>query len=314
MNLKNLLKIDNLNKLLSIIDMVRWATNCFSISNIWYGHGTDNPLDESIQLILPILGLSPYVWNYVYNTKLTFQKRKLIFQLVYKRIKNRIPVVYLTNKTWFCGHELYIDQRVLIPRSPISELINNKFKSNGLKLEFIPKNILDLCTGSGCIAIACAYLFPNSNIDAIDISLDAINVTKHNIKLHGLENRITPIHSNLFDKLYIFHCYDLIITNPPYVNKKEIKYLPKEYLYEPQLGLISEDYGLDIINKILLNSFFYLKKHGILICEVGNQMKYIIKKYHFIKFKWLKMENGGIGIFKINRNTIEKIRKIKRKK
>ncbi|QJC29900.1 50S ribosomal protein L3 N(5)-glutamine methyltransferase [Enterobacteriaceae endosymbiont of Plateumaris sericea] len=307
-NLKKLLKIEIINELLSIKDMIRWSASCFSISNIWYGHGPNNPLDESIQLILPILGLPPYTLNNIWDAKLTLQERKLIFRLVFKRIKNRIPIVYLTNKTWFCGHELYIDRRVLIPRSPISELINNKFKFNGLKLKFTPKNILDLCTGSGCIAIACAYLFPNSYIDAIDISLDAINVTESNIELHGLEKRITPIHSNLFEKLHTSHSYDLIISNPPYVDKNELNYLPKEYSYEPQIGLIAEDNGLDIINKIIINSFFYLKKNGFLICEVGDKMKYIIKKYSFINFQWLKIKNGGIGIFKIDRNIIEKIR------
>ncbi|QJC29456.1 50S ribosomal protein L3 N(5)-glutamine methyltransferase [Enterobacteriaceae endosymbiont of Plateumaris pusilla] len=311
-NLKKILKIEIINELLSIKDMIRWSTSCFSISNIWYGHGTNNPLDESIQLILPILGLPPYILNNVWDAKLTLQERKLIFKLVSKRIKDRIPIVYLTNKTWFCGHELYIDRRVLIPRSPISELINNKFQFNGLKLNFTPKNILDLCTGSGCIAIACAYLFPKSYIDAIDISLDAINITEFNIKLHNLENRITPIHSNLFEKLHTSYSYDLIIANPPYVDKNELNFLPKEYSYEPQIGLLSEDNGLDLINKIIINSFFYLKKNGILICEVGNKMKYIIKKYHFINFQWLKIRNGGIGIFKIDRNIIEKIRIIQR--
>ncbi|QJC28116.1 50S ribosomal protein L3 N(5)-glutamine methyltransferase [Enterobacteriaceae endosymbiont of Plateumaris braccata] len=311
-NLKDLLQEKILNEFLSIKDMVRWSASCFSISNIWYGHGTNNPLDESIQLIFSILGLPPHIWNNICDAKLTLQERQLIFQLVSKRINDRIPVVYLTNKTWFCGHELYIDQRVLIPRSPISELINNKFQFNGLKLTFTPKNILDLCTGSGCIAIACAYLFPNAHIDAIDISLDAIHVAEYNIELHGLENRITPIHSNLFEKLYTFPTYDLIIANPPYIDKKELKYLPKEYSYEPQIGLISKDNGLDLINKIILNSFFFLKKKGFLICEVGNQIKYIKKKYHFVKFKWLKIKNGGIGIFKISRNTIKKIRIMKR--
>lgn len=295
--LKYILNEKIINELLSIQDIIRWITSCFSIANLWYGHGSDNPWDEAINLVLPLLGLPPYLWKKVYKSKLSFRERELIYQLVYKRIKKKIPVVYLTNKTWFCGHELYIDNRVLIPRSPIAELINNKFESVILPNNK-PKYILDLCTGSGCIAIACSYLFPNAHIDAVDISVKAINVAEHNIQLHGLENRITPICSNLFNKL-TKSTYDLIITNPPYVDKREIKYLPKEYLYEPKIGLFSKNKGMEIIDKIISQSPFYLKKNGILICEVGNKMFNIIEKYPKICFQWLKIKNGGIGIFKI---------------
>ncbi|QJC35639.1 50S ribosomal protein L3 N(5)-glutamine methyltransferase [Enterobacteriaceae endosymbiont of Donacia sparganii] len=295
--LQHLLKKKIIYELLSIQDIVRWIASCFSMSNLWYGHGNDNPWDEALNLVLPVLGLPPYLWINVYKSRLSLKERKLIFELVLKRIKKRIPVVYLTNKTWFCDHELYIDNRVLIPRSPISELINNKFKSI-ISSNSKPKYILDLCTGSGCIAIACAYLFPNAYIDAVDISIDAINVAEHNIQLHGLENRITPICSNLFDKLKK-STYDLIITNPPYVNKKDMAFLPKEYSYEPKIGLISNNNGIEIIEKIISKSPFYLKKNGILICEVGDKMLDIIEKYPNIYFQWLNIKNGGIGIFKI---------------
>ncbi|QJC34461.1 50S ribosomal protein L3 N(5)-glutamine methyltransferase [Enterobacteriaceae endosymbiont of Donacia crassipes] len=286
-----------IKELFSIQDVVRWIASCFSMADLWYGHGADNPWDEAINLVLPLLGLPPYIWNIVYKSKLSIKERKIIFELVIKRIKKKIPVVYLTNKTWFCGHELYIDDRVLIPRSPISELINNKFKSV-ISSYKNPKFILDLCTGSGCIAIACAYLFPNAHIDAVDISLDAINVVEYNIQLHGLENRITPICSNLFDKLPKY-TYDLIISNPPYVNKKDINFLPKEYLYEPKIGFISKNNGIEIIEKIISMSPFFLRKKGILICEVGDKMIKIIEKYPDIYFQWLNIKNGGVGIFKI---------------
>ncbi|QJC36453.1 50S ribosomal protein L3 N(5)-glutamine methyltransferase [Enterobacteriaceae endosymbiont of Donacia simplex] len=294
---KYLFNEEIINELLSIQDIVRWITSCFSVSNLWYGHGSNNPWDEALNLVLPLLGLPPYLWNNVRESKLSFKERKLIYQLVLKRIKKRIPVVYLTKKTWFCGHELYIDNRVLIPRSPIAELINNKFKSIIFPYKK-PKYILDLCTGSGCIAIACSYLFPNAHIDAVDISLDAINVAEYNIQLHGLEDRITPIYSNLFDKLKK-STYDLIITNPPYVDKKDIKFLPKEYLYEPKIGLFCKNNGIAIIEEIISKSPLYLKKNGILICEVGNKMLNIIEKYPKISFQWIDIKNGGIGIFKL---------------
>ncbi|QJC36865.1 50S ribosomal protein L3 N(5)-glutamine methyltransferase [Enterobacteriaceae endosymbiont of Donacia vulgaris] len=294
---KYLFNKEIINEFLSIQDVVRWITSCFNVSNLWYGHGNDNPWDEALNLVLPLLGLPPYLWNDVRASKLSLKERKWIYQLVLKRIKKRIPVVYLTKKTWFCGHELYIDNRVLIPRSPIAELINNKFKSIILPYKK-PKYILDLCTGSGCIAIACAYLYPNAHIDAVDISLDAINVAEYNIQLHGLENRITPICSNLFNKLKK-STYDLIITNPPYVDKQDIKFLPKEYLYEPKIGLFCKNNGIAIIEEIISKSPFYLKKNGILICEVGNKMLDIIEKYPEINFQWINIKNGGIGIFKM---------------
>ncbi|QJC34051.1 50S ribosomal protein L3 N(5)-glutamine methyltransferase [Enterobacteriaceae endosymbiont of Donacia cinerea] len=295
--LKHLFNEEIINELFSIQDIIRWITSCFSISNLWYGHGSDNPWDEALNLVLPSLGLPPYLWNNVRESKLSFKERKLIYQLVFKRIKKRIPVAYLTKKTWFCGHELYIDNRVLIPRSPIAELINNKFKSIILPHRK-PNYILDLCTGSGCIAIACSYIFPNAHIDAVDISTDAINVAEYNIQLHGLENRITPICSNLFHKLKK-STYDLIITNPPYVDKEDIKFLPKEYLYEPKIGLFCKNNGIAIIEKIISQSPLYLKKNGILICEVGDKMLDIIEKYPKICFQWINIKNGGIGIFKI---------------
>ncbi|QJC32832.1 50S ribosomal protein L3 N(5)-glutamine methyltransferase [Enterobacteriaceae endosymbiont of Donacia semicuprea] len=295
--LNDLLDKKIIHELLSIQDIIRWITSCFNMSNLWYGHGNDNPWDEALHLVFSFLDLPPYLWKKVYKAKLTLKERKLIFKLVLKRIKKKIPVVYLTKKTWFCGHELYIDNRVLIPRSPISELINNKFKSIIFPYKK-PKNILDLCTGSGCIAIACSYLFPDAYIDAVDISVDAINVAEYNIQLHGLENKITPICSNLFEKLEK-STYDLIITNPPYVDKKDINFLPKEYSYEPKISLISNNNGIEIIEKIISQSFSYLKKDGILICEVGDKMVDIIEKYPEKCFQWLHLKNGGIGIFKI---------------
>ncbi|QJC30355.1 50S ribosomal protein L3 N(5)-glutamine methyltransferase [Enterobacteriaceae endosymbiont of Neohaemonia nigricornis] len=299
--LSHVLHKDILNELSTIQDMTRWATTCFNISDIWYGHGNLNPWDEAIQLILPILGLPPYLWNKIYQSKLIYNERKLIYNKVYKRITKHIPVSYLTNKAWFCGHELYIDNRTLIPRSPIAELINNNFNNIIFNK---PKYILDLCTGSGCIAIACAYLFPDAHIDAVDISINAINVAEHNIYLHGLEHHITPIYSNLFDNLHIKH-YDLIISNPPYIDKKDIKYLPKEYLYEPVIGLVSKNKGLDIIYKIINQSYNFLSTNGILICEVGNKKTKVIKKYMNIDFEWLDITDNNVNIFKLNRNQLK---------
>ncbi len=186
----------------------------------------------------------------------------------------------------------------MIPRSPISELINNKFK---IIKKIKPKNILDLCTGSGCIAILCSYIFPKSKIDATDISSKALYVAKKNITLHKVKN-INLIKSNLFNK--IKKKYDLIITNPPYINRKDIKYLPKEYKYEPYISLVSSKNGTFLIKQIIKQSKKFLSDNGYLICETGHQKNNIIQKFPNLKFKWIKLKNGTKGIFIINKKKL----------
>lgn len=178
--------------------MLRWAMSRFNAANIYYGHGTDNAWDEALQLVLPTLFLPLDLPAELYQSWLTSSERHRIVERVLRRITERVPVPYLTNRSWFCGHEFYVDERVLIPRSPIGELINNHFA--GL-LDAEPETILDLCTGSGCIAIACAYEFPDAEVDAADISADVLEVTEMNIENHGLSHRVVPMRSDLFNDL-----------------------------------------------------------------------------------------------------------------
>ena len=199
------------NELHTIQDMLRWAVSRFSAANIWYGHGTDNPWDEAVQLVLPSLYLPLDIPEDMRTARLTSSEKHRIVERVIRRVNERIPVAYLTNKAWFCGHEFYVDERVLVPRSPIGELINNQFA--GL-INHKPQHILDMCTGSGCIAIACAYAFPEAEVDAVDISPDALAVAEHNVESHGLIHHVTPIRSDLFRDLPKLQ-YDLIVTNPP---------------------------------------------------------------------------------------------------
>ncbi|CUX95824.1 50S ribosomal protein L3 glutamine methyltransferase [Candidatus Mikella endobia] len=282
-----------ITKISTIQEMFFWTVNQFNSAHIYYGHGTDNSWDEALQLILPSLFLPLNFPINKYNLILTFRERIILVNLVLRRIKKRIPVPYLTHKSWFCGLEFYVDKRVLIPRSPISELINNRFKNI---LSFSPTRILDMCTGNGCIAIACAYTYLKTHIDAVDISPSVLKVTKKNIQLHKVKNRVNVICSDLFCNVPPIH-YDLIITNPPYVNKNDINSMPKEFHAEPKLGLIAGNDGLKFVKRILACAFKYLSEEGILICEVGNSMKQLIKKYPQIPFKWLKLNHGGIGIF-----------------
>ncbi|CDM90546.1 50S ribosomal protein L3 N(5)-glutamine methyltransferase [Xenorhabdus bovienii] len=284
----------------TILDMLRWSASRFNAANIYYGHGTDNSWDEALQLVLPTLHLPLDVPESMMAARLTSTERHRIVERVLRRINERIPVAYLTNRAWFCGHEFYVDERVLVPRSPIGELVNNQFA--GL-LPQEPSTILDLCTGSGCIAIACAHEFPEAEVDAVDVSGDALAVTEQNIENHGLLNRVIPILSDLFRDMPPMK-YDLIVTNPPYVDEEDMNDLPDEFLREPELGLAAGVDGLTLARRILANAPDFLNEEGVLICEVGNSMVHLIDQYPGVPFTWLEFENGGDGVFMLTREQL----------
>ena len=288
------------SELHTIQDMLRWSVSRFAAADIWYGHGTDNPWDEAVQLVLPTLYLPLDIPEDMYRARLTSSERHRIVERVIRRVSDRIPVAYLTNKAWFCGHEFYVDERVLVPRSPVGELINNRFA--GL-INHEPHHILDMCTGSGCIAIACAYAFPEAEVDAVDISTDALAVTEQNIAAHGLESNVTPIRSDLFRGLPETQ-YDLIVTNPPYVDEEDMGDLPDEYRHEPELGLAAGRDGLKLVRRILACAPNYLSDQGVLICEVGNSMVHMIDQYPDVPFTWLEFDNGGDGVFMLTKQQI----------
>ncbi|WP_034413861.1 50S ribosomal protein L3 N(5)-glutamine methyltransferase [Candidatus Photodesmus blepharus] len=296
------LKKEEVSELRTIQDMIRWTASCFNASNLFYGHGADNAWDEAIQLILPTLYLSINVPQYVLGSRLTTSERIFIVERVIRRINERIPTSYLTNKAWFCGLEFFVDERVLIPRSPIAELIERQFYPFLLAK---PRRIMDLCTGSGCIAIACAHLFPEAEIDAIDISMDALQVAEQNIQSYGMDHQVFPICSDLFHDLPKER-YDLIISNPPYADEEDMNNLPHEFSHEPTLGLSAGTDGLKLVRCILANAANYLSDTGILICEVGNSMLHVIKEYPYIPFTWIKFKNGGHGVFVITYEQISK--------
>ena len=288
------------NELHTIQDMLRWSVSRFSAADIWYGHGSDNPWDEAVQLVLPTLYLPLDIPEDMRSARLTSSERHRIVERVIRRVNERVPVAYLTNKAWFCGHEFYVDERVLVPRSPVGELINNRFA--GI-LSDEPRHILDMCTGSGCIAIACAYAFPEAEVDAVDISTDALAVTEQNISAHGLEQNVTPICADLFRQLPQTQ-YDLIVTNPPYVDADDMDDLPDEYRHEPELGLAAGRDGLKLVRRILACAPDYLSEQGVLICEVGNSMVHMIEQYPDVPFTWLEFDNGGDGVFLLTKQQI----------
>lgn len=278
-------------------DMIRWTVSRFNAAGLFYGHGTDNSWDEAVQLIMPTLYLPIDAPAHVLDSRLTNSERLRVVECVIRRINERTPTAYITNKAWFCGLEFFVDERVLVPRSPIGELIENQFQP---WLIDSPKRIMDLCTGSGCIAIASAYAFPEAEIDSVDISVDALQVAEQNIHDHGLEQQVFPLRSDLFNDLPEDK-YDLIVTNPPYVDQEDMSSLPDEFKHEPELGLAAGTDGLKLMRRILADAPDFLTENGVLICEVGNSMVHVMSQYSHIPFTWLEFENGGHGVFLLTR-------------
>lgn len=286
----------------NIQDMMRWAYSCFNASDLYYGHGLDNAWDEAYQLTLNALHLPIDVPETLYRSRLTQIEKERIVEMVIQRLGMRKPVAYLTNSAWFCEAEYYVDERVIVPRSPIGELIQQGF--TGI-LRSEPKRILDLCTGSGCIAIACAKRFPNAEVDAVDVSHEALDVAQINIEQHQVSDRVFPIHSDLFKQLPQDK-YDLIVTNPPYVDAEDLGDMPEEFHYEPALALGAGIDGLEITKQILKNAPDYLADNGVLVCEVGNSMVHLIEQFPAVPFNWIELQNGGVGVFSLTREDLVK--------
>ena len=289
-------------ELRTIADMLRWAVSRFNDANIYYGHGTDNAWDEAIALVFDALHLPEEIGQQVILSNLTSSEKHKIVELIIRRVRERLPVPYLTNKAKFAGLEFYVDERVLVPRSPIAEMINNQFSP---WLYNKPVNrILDLCTGSGCIAISCAYAFEDAEVDAFDISEDALEVAQINIESLGVLDRVFPMQSDLFSAIPKGQHYDLIVSNPPYVDAEDIGDMPDEYRHEPEVGLASGNDGLDLTKRILANAADYLTETGLLVVEVGNSMVHLIEQYPDMPFTWIDFEFGGDGVFVLTRDQL----------
>ncbi len=292
------------DELRTVNDLMRWSVSCFNQAGLFYGHGTDNAWDEAVQLILPTLHLPPYLSDEIRTARLTGRERQLIVELVNRRVEERIPAPYLTNKAWFCGLEFYIDERVIVPRSPIGELIGQRF-APWLTVE--PQRVMDLCTGSGCIAIALARAFPEAEVDAIDLSQDALDVTQINIDMYGVEQQVIPIQSDLFNALPHGDRYDLIVSNPPYVDAEDMDDLPDEFRHEPEMALAAGDDGLILAKRILANAGDFLHDHGVLVVEVGNSCVELDAQYPEAGFRWVEFEHGGHGVFVMTKAELDAV-------
>lgn len=280
-------------ELSTIRDFLRWAASEFIAAKLYYGHGTDNPWDEAEQLVLHAIHLAPPLGDEWLDAQLTRSERERVVANLQRRIEERIPAAYITGQAWFAGLPYVVDERVLVPRSPIAELIEKRFAPWLLNE---PQQILDLCTGSGCIGIACAHAFPDAYVQLSDISYDALAVAEENIQQHGLTERVFALQSDLFESL-IGQRFDLIVSNPPYVDAEDMASLPDEFHAEPELGLSSGDDGLDFTRRLLQEAADFLTDEGVLVVEVGNSWPALEEAYPTLPFTWVEFERGGHGVF-----------------
>ncbi len=294
--------LEVLTTLSTIRDYIRWAASRFTQAEISFGHGTVVALDEAAALVLHTV-YQPYNLSEAYlDTVLTMTERQAVVEIIDRRINERVPAAYLTHEAIFSGLSFYVDQRVLVPRSPIAELIEQRF-SPWVEEDQVSR-ILDLCTGSACIAIACAYAFQEALVDAVDLSPDALAVAEINIEKHLLDDVVTLYHSDLFKALPAT-LYDVIVSNPPYVCQTEWEMLPQEFHAEPAMGFKGGVSGLDLVVRILVDANDYLAEQGILIIEVGSSAEALQNLFPDVPFYWLSFERGGDGVFLLTAEQVE---------
>lgn len=276
--------------------MLEYGENLFQQSDIYFGHGTDNAWDEAVYLLSAALDLPPQADRSLLSRSLTSAEQQQIKALFERRVKERVPAPYITHQAWFCSLPFYVDERVIVPRSPIAELIYNQFQP---WCPVAPEKILDLCTGSGCIGIACAYAFEQADVVLSDISADALSVAATNVNRHQVGDRVSTVQSDLFAAFgsETQPSFDLIVCNPPYVDAQDMANMPDEYRHEPELALASGDDGLDFTRRLLREAPNYLSDQGILIVEVGNSAQALEQAFPEVPFTWLEFSEGDDGVF-----------------
>ncbi len=293
---------DALERLHTVIDYVRWGASQFDAAELHYGHGYDNAWDEALGLTSHVLHFPLELMGQIRNARLTHAEAKSLMTAFKRRVNEHVPVAYITQQTHFAGLDFYIDERALIPRSPIAELIEQQF-TPWVEPENVTR-ILDLCTGSACLAIAAAHYFPEVIVDAVDLSTDALAVAEKNVALHGLEEKVRLIASDLFQGI-VGETYDVIISNPPYVPGADALVLPKEYTHEPVEALEGGRTGLNLVLRILQHVSDYLRPNSILVMEVGVAQSALVEQFPNVPFLWLEFARGGEGIFML---TAEQLR------
>ena len=290
------------DELQTIVDLIRYGASRFNAAGLTFGHSFDNALDEATQLTLHALHLPHDIGPAYGQARVTLAEKEEVLGLFLRRIEERLPAAYLTGEAWFAGLSFKSDPRALVPRSPIAELIESGFEPwlGGREV----RRALDLCTGSGCIAIAMAHYNPDWHVDAVDLSDDALALAGENQERLHAEN-LRLLKSDLFAALAGEH-YDLIVTNPPYVTNDETDALPREYSHEPELGLRAGDDGLDLALRILRDAPLHLTEDGLLICEVGEAENALVKLLPELPLAWVEFKVGQMGIFVAERHDLVK--------
>lgn len=276
-------------------DYWRWAISRFEAAGLDYSQGKQSARAEAAYLLARALGLQPEDLPDFLDARLLPDERLRLLESLRRREIERLPAAYITQEAWFCGLQFYVDERVLIPRSLLESFIDSRFEP-WVDAARPPQRILDLCTGSGCIAISLAYAFPGAQVDAADISAEALAVTRCNIDAHGVGAYVRAAQSDIFDGLS-GRTYDLIVSNPPYVDAEAMADLPPEYHHEPALALASGDDGLSAVRRILQQAARHLRDDGLLVVEVGDSEKALQARYPQVPFLWLEHNSGGSGVF-----------------
>jgi len=282
--------------------LIHWGADRFRRAGLVFAHGTDNALDEAACLVMHALQIGYDQPDAVLDEAVTGAERQRVVQLLEQRIASREPAAYLLHEAWFANLPFYVDERVLVPRSPIAELVDARFMP-WVKPERVAR-ILDMCTGSGCIGIACAHAFPDSSVDLTDLSADALHVARENIRRHHLNDRVRALQSDIFSALH-GRVYDIIVANPPYVPEEEMQQLAPEFGHEPSLGLVAGPDGLDVVVQILKHAAGHLHENGILVVEVGNTQELLVAQFPDIPFMWLEFEYGGRGVFMLDQAQLQ---------
>jgi ribosomal protein L3 glutamine methyltransferase len=290
------------SELHTLRDWLRFTVSAFSEAQLSFGHGSGNAYDEAVYLILHTLHLPLDTLEPFLDARLTPHERNALLTLLNQRVETRLPAAYLTHEAWLGDFRFYVDERVIVPRSFISELLREQFSPWIAEPDEI-NTVLDLCTGSGCLAIMAAHAFPYAEVDAVDLSPDALAVARQNITDYGLQDRVHPIVSDLFANLK-GRQYDLIISNPPYVDAESVATLPPEYRHEPELALGSGDDGLDATRAILQNAAQYLTANGVLVVEIGHNRDVLEAAYPDLPFTWLDVTAGDQFVFMLHRNDL----------
>ena len=286
---------ENTSDLITVRDHLRYAVSRFTAARLFFGHGSDNAWDEAVYLTLHTLSLPLDRLEPFLDARLLPDERKALLDIYRRRCEERLPAAYLTNEAWLGEHRFYVDDRVIVPRSFIAELLEEQL-TPWVEDPWAIHSALDLCTGSGCLAILTALAFPEAEVDAVDLSEDAISVAERNVSEYELDDRITIIQSNAFDKVPGKR-YDLIISNPPYVNAESVNRLPPEYLHEPEMALGSGEDGLDFTHIILHEARQHLTDNGLLIVEIGHNRDELEATYPNLPFTWLETSAGDQFVF-----------------